>query len=115
MLVLWYFRGKEMIGGISWIIIGVLVVVFLIVLKARHVKHRFFALILVLLFIFIYFTSTSLLSNQGIDFKSFEGWVKAGKIYFSWLVHAFGNTKSIVGNAVKMDWAGNSTLLNSTG
>jgi len=104
-----------MMGGISWVVIGILVMVFLVVLKARHVKHRLFALILVLLFVFVYFTSTSLLTNQGIDFKSFEGWVKAGKIYFSWLVHASSNTRSVVGNAIKMDWVGNSTVLNSTG
>ncbi|MFH1711152.1 MAG: hypothetical protein ABH840_02470 [Nanoarchaeota archaeon] len=104
-----------MIGGVSWIVIGILLVVFLVVLKARHIKHRFFALILVMLFIFVYYTSTILLSNQSIDFKSFEGWVSAGKIYFSWMAHVFGNTRSIVGNVVSMDWAGNSTILNSTG
>ncbi|MBU3913733.1 MAG: hypothetical protein KKE50_06595 [Nanoarchaeota archaeon] len=98
-----------MIAGFSWIILGVLLVVFLVLLKVRHVKHRFFALILVLLMIFLYFTSSSILANKAIDFKSFEGWVTAGKIYFSWLIHAFDNTKSLLGNAIKMDWAGNST------
>ncbi len=97
-------------GGISWIIIGILIVVFLLVLKARHVKHRFFALVLVLLIIFVYFTSTSLLSGKDINFKTFEGWVSAGKIYFSWLGHALGNAKIIIGNAIKMDWASNSSV-----
>lgn len=98
-----------MIGGLSWIIIGILVVVFLLLLKFRHVKHRFFALVIVLLLVFFYFTSTSLLSGKNIDFRTFEGWVSAGKLYFSWLGHAFGNARVVVGNAVKMDWAGNVT------
>lgn len=91
----------------------ILVAAFLLLLKARHIKHRFFALILVLILIFIYLTSSSLLSNQNLNFKTFEGWMKAGKIYFSWLGHAFGNAKEITGQAVKMDWIGNSSL-NST-
>lgn len=99
-----------MFGAISLVIIGVLVVVFLIILKVRHTKHRFFALILVLLLVFFYLTATSLFSDKNIDFKSFDGWMSAGKIYFSWLWHAGGNAKTIAGNAVKMDWAGNSTV-----
>ena len=102
-----------MFGGISWIVIAVLVIIFLILLKFRHVKHRFFALVLVLLLVFVYFTSTSLFAGRNIDFKTLEGWMTAGKIYFSWLVHAFGNTKTVVGNAIKMDWVGNVT--NATG
>ena len=103
-----------MIGGFSWVIIIVLVVAFLLLLKARHIKHRFFALILVLLLIFVYFTSTSLLSGKNIDFKTFDGWVSAGRIYFSWLWHAGGNVKELTGNAIKMDWSENSTT-NSSG
>jgi len=98
-----------MVAGLTWVIIAVLVIIFLLLLKFRHVKHRFFAAMMILFLIFIYFTSASLLSSQNIDFKSFEGWLKAGKIYFSWLVHAFGNTKTIVGSAVRLDWLGNST------
>jgi hypothetical protein len=104
-----------MFGGVSWIVLAILVVVFLLLLKARHIKHRFFAVLLVLLFIFIYFTSTQLLSNKGLDFKTFDGWMKAVKIYFTWLGHAFGNLKDLTGQAVKMDWVGNSTpSLNAT-
>lgn len=103
-----------MLGGISWIIIGILVVVFLLVLKARHVKHRFFALLFVLLIIFVYFTSTSLLSGKNLDLKTFDGWTSFGKIYFSWLWHAGGNAKAVIGNAIKMDWVGNSSA-NVTG
>jgi hypothetical protein len=104
-----------MFGGFSWVIIAILVVAFLLVLKARHIKHRFFAAILVLLVIFLYFTASSLFANKNLDFGTFDGWVGAGKIYFSWLGHALGNLKVVIGNAFKLDWVNNTPPINATG
>jgi len=98
-----------MFGGISWIIIGLLLVLLLFFAKARHVKHKFFAIFLVFILLFLYLSASQLFSGANIDFKSFEGWIKAGKIYFSWLVNIGGNLKNLAGEAIKLDWVGNST------
>lgn len=98
-----------MFSGINWIIIGLLLVLLLFLAKARHVKHKFYAIFLVLVLLFIYLSASRVFSGANIDFKSFEGWVKAGKLYFSWLVHIGGNLKSLTGEAFKLNWAGNST------
>jgi len=95
---------------ISWIIIGMLIIVVLFLAKARHIKHKTFIIIFLVLIIFFYFTASKVLSGKNIDLQSFEGIIKAGKIYFSWLIHIAGNTKVMIGNAIKMDWIGNSTI-----
>jgi len=95
---------------LSWIVIILLVLVFLFFLKMKHFKHRFFAVVLILLLIFIYVSATRIMSENNINLASLEGLVKGGKLYFSWLANLGGNIKDLAGNAVKMDWAGNSTV-----
>ncbi|MBM3233938.1 hypothetical protein FJZ19_02475 [Candidatus Pacearchaeota archaeon] len=95
--------------GISWIIIALLLVLLLFLAKARHIKHKSYAIIIVFLLLFLYISASQIFSGANIDFKSFDGWIKAGKLYFSWLVHIGGNVKDLAGNAIKMDWVGNST------
>lgn len=99
-----------MLFGISWVVIGILVVVFLLLLKFRHVRHRFLAVVLVLLLLFFYLTATQLFAEKDVNLKSFDGLVTAGRVYGAWLWHATGNTRVILGNAIKMDWIGNSSL-----
>jgi hypothetical protein len=82
----------------------------LFIAKARHVKHKFYAIFLVLILLFLFLSASRLFSGSNIDFKSFEGWIQAGKLYFSWLIHIGGNLKTLTGEAFKLDWTGNSTL-----
>jgi len=51
-----------------------------------------------------------IIKENNMNLKSFDGIVGAGKLYFSWLGHAFENSRSILGNVIKMDWVGNSTI-----
>ncbi len=86
------------------ILIVALILVILLVMKARHFKHRFFAVVFILIIIFIYITSTRVLAEYNINWKSVAGIEKAVKVYFVWIGGAFDNLKTLTGNVVKMDW-----------
>lgn len=95
---------------ISWIVIGMLIILALVLAKLKHIRHKTFLIIIVILVIFFYFTATKVIGNQNLDLGSFDGIVKAGRIYFSWLVHIGSNIKNLAGEAVKMEWIDNSTI-----
>ena len=94
---------------ISWIIVVILIVLALVVVKVRHIRHKTFIFIVLILLVFFYISVSRVISSQNLNLGTFDGIMTAGKIYFSWLVHAGGNAKIIVGNAIKMDWVGNAT------
>jgi len=98
---------------VSWIIVGVLIVLVIIFLKYRHYQHRFYTVLILILILFFYFTASTVLSKRGIDLKTFDGVMQAGKIYLSWLWGVLGNVKNILGNVIsdvfKVNWMGNLT------
>ncbi len=93
----------------NWILIVVVLGLVVLFFKAHEVRHRFFAMAIILLVLFFLVTFASVALQPGVDFKTFEGVTSAGKVYLAWLGHAFGNVKSITGNAVALDWAPNAT------
>jgi hypothetical protein len=95
---------------IYWIILAVLAILLFIFLKARHTQHRILVVLLMLLLIFFYTTFSSVVKENEIDIKTFDGVTLAGRLYFSWLTHIFDNSKTIVGDVVKMDWQGNASV-----
>ena len=94
---------------ISWIVVGMIVVIILVFAKIKHIKHKTFLILILLLILFFYITATKVIGQENVDLSSFGGIMNAGKIYFTWLVHAGGNAKSLAGEAIKMDWVGNVT------
>lgn len=96
---------------IGWWFILVLIVLIFVVLKFKHIKHKFFLIFMILVILFLYVSLSNVLSNTEANLTSFSGIAKAGKVYYGWLVHAFGNVKSLTGNVLKMNWSVN----NSTG
>lgn len=92
---------------INWWIIIALLVVGLLLAKARHLKHKFWAVLIVLLLLFFYLTLPRVIEGKNIDVKTFDGMVMTGRLYFTWLQHSFVNVKDVTGYAVKMDWVGN--------
>lgn len=92
---------------VNWWLIGALLIVGLILAKARHVKHKFFAIFVVLLILFFYLTIPKVISGKDVNLKTFDGIVVTTKLYFTWLKHGFGNMKSLTGQAIGMDWVGN--------
>lgn len=88
----------------NWIIIAVLTVLAFLFLRVRHMKHKIYLVILILVLLFVYITASKVLVGQNINWKSATDIGKATKLYFSWLVDAGSNFKTIAGNAIKMDW-----------
>jgi hypothetical protein len=99
---------------ISWVVIGVFVLVGLMVIKANHLQHKFWIFLLVAVTLFLYATFSIVSSQNEFDLKSTEGIMHAGKVYMVWLSNGFSNLKAITGNAVNMDWTTNSSDLNKT-
>ncbi|MEK6918069.1 MAG: hypothetical protein AABW51_03920 [Nanoarchaeota archaeon] len=94
------------IGATIFIII-ILIAAIWITLEFKRARHKIFAIFLIALILFTYFSFTTAIKGKNIDLGSTSGMVKAGGLYFSWLGHLFGNVKTVTANAVKMDWNNN--------
>tara|TARA_Y100000310_G_scaffold189913_1_gene189875 strand:- start:140 stop:439 length:300 start_codon:yes stop_codon:yes gene_type:complete len=91
------------------VIIAALVVLAFIFLRAKHMKHKIYLILVIALILFIYITATRVLSGQEFDWKSTSDLGKAAKMYFSWLGSVSNNFKDLSGRAVDLDWKLNST------
>ena len=96
--------------GVAIFIVAILIVAIYLIIELKRFKHRLFAIFLIVLILFIYFSSKIAFKNYTIDYKSISGLISASKIYWGWLVSAFGNLKGITANAIHMDWGANSTI-----
>lgn len=94
---------------IGWIILILAIVAIFFLIKMKHLKHQFWIILALLFLVFIYLSFTSVIKANDIDLKSPSGIFAASKLYFSWIWHAFSNVKVLTGNAVRMEWFGNST------
>lgn len=90
---------------VSWLIIAVFVVLLLVFFRVKYMKHKVFAVLFILVLLFLYVTASRVLAGQNINWKSVAGIEKAVKVYFVWLGGAFDNLKVLTGSAVKMDWS----------
>jgi len=89
---------------VSWILVGILVVLVVYFLKYRHMQHRIFTILIVVVILFFYITTSMVLSASNIDIKTFEGIVDAGKVYTGWIITVAGNVKNTIGHVINMDW-----------
>lgn len=96
---------------IEWLIIIGLVIIAFSFLRMRHLKHKTYAIFIIVIIAFVYLSVTKVVKDNNIDLSSFNGIVSAGKVYFVWLGHVFSNLAHISGNAVNMNWFGNLTNL----
>jgi uncharacterized membrane protein YGL010W len=60
--------------------------------------------LILLLLLFVYISASIVISKNHIEIKSASGMITAGKAYFQWIGHVIDNTKTVVGNVIKMDW-----------
>jgi hypothetical protein len=75
-----------------------------IFIKMRHVKHRSYAIFIILILLFFLVTGTKVVNDNKIDVSTFKGFLNAGKMYFVWLFQLGGNAKALVGSAINMNW-----------
>lgn len=100
---------------ISWIIVVVFILVIIMLSKLGHFKKKTFIFIVILLVLFLYSTLLIINSKNKLDFSTSEGFMNSMKIYGGWLANGFSNLKTIIGNAVKMDWTSvNGTFVEKT-
>lgn len=92
-----------------WIVIAALVILGFVFIKMRHIKHKFYLIVLIFVILFVYISASKVLSDQNLDLKSSSDAGKAVKLYFSWLGSVASNFKNIASNAIKMNWKLNET------
>jgi len=99
-----------MVIGTTLFIVAVLIIAVWIVIEIKRFRHKIFALFLIGLILFMYFSFTFATDGKNIDFKTVPGLIKAAKLYFSWLGYTFENLKTITVNVIGMDWKANETI-----
>lgn len=98
-----------MVVGIALFVTAVLIIAVWVSIELKRLKHKIFAIFLIVLILSSYLSASIIFKGQEINFKTIPGLMKATKIYFSWLGSVFLNFKSITTNAIKMDWGVNET------
>jgi formate/nitrite transporter FocA (FNT family) len=91
--------------GATAIIIAVLIAAVWIIIEAKRLKHKIFAIILIALIILTYISFTTVIENKNMDLKTPSGIVSATKLYFSWIGNALTNIKSVTTFALKQNWS----------
>lgn len=100
---------------ISWIVIGILLVVGIFAIKMNHLRHRIFIVVLIVLALFLYSTLVLVDNRNDLNLSTSDGLFDALKVYNGWLANGFGNMKSLTGRAIGMDWSStNGSFFNKT-
>ncbi|MDO8622790.1 MAG: hypothetical protein Q7R52_00945 [archaeon] len=91
--------------GVTIFILIVVISAIWVIIEAKRMKHKVFAIFLIALIIFFYASAFFVFRGKDVDFKTVPGVVSATKVYCSWLTTVFyGNLKSMTVNAVHMNW-----------
>jgi len=101
-------RGDKMI---SWVIIITLIIITIILVRAKEIKHRIWLAAIILFALFIILTFGHVSSSNNADLTTFEGLMAAGKFYFAWIQGVVANMFDISGYVVKQNWGINSTVI----
>ncbi|MCA9487967.1 MAG: hypothetical protein KC516_03325 [Nanoarchaeota archaeon] len=97
--------------GVTFIILAVVVVAIWLIIEAKRMKHKIFAIFLIVLVVFSYVSFSVVMKKNEVDLKTVDGWKDASILYFSWLGHVFSNLKSVTVYAINQDWkSANETL-----
>jgi len=100
---------------VSWLIIGVLIVIAVIALKINHLRHKIWIVAVILLVIFLYMTVSLVYKENELKVDNTEDFFHITKVYLGWLGNGFNNLKSLTGYAVKLDWgSSNTSFMNKT-
>ena len=91
----------------NWWIIAVLVLVLIILMRFKEVRHKLGLVVISIFILFLVITFAQIYSAHDLELNSFDGVVNAGKIYFSWLGQAVKNVVRVSGYAVKQEWGFN--------
>ncbi|MFA4953044.1 MAG: hypothetical protein WC584_02375 [Candidatus Pacearchaeota archaeon] len=96
--------------GVTLLIVAVAVIAIYVLVELKRFRHKIFAILLIALILFVYLTAIYVFKGKDVNLKTASGFIEGVKIYFSWLLSAFGNLKTITANAIHMDWGGNKSI-----
>ena len=68
----------------SMLIVAVLIIGIWVIVETKRMKHKVFAVFLIGLILFSYFSFAFVLREKEIDFKSIDGIKIAANLYVSW-------------------------------
>ncbi len=95
--------------GITILVISILIIAIWVIVEMKRMRHKIFAIFLIVLILFSYLSLSFVLKDEEINIFSTEGMKKVSTLYFSWLGTVFSNLKTITSKAIKMNWKGNVT------
>jgi H+/Cl- antiporter ClcA len=90
--------------GITFGVVAVLILAVWMLMEFKKLKHKIWAVLLIVLILGAYFSFNSVTKGKDLDLKTMEGLKEAGGLYLVWLGNAFGNVKTITSNAINMNW-----------
>ena len=93
--------------GVTLFIVGGLIALIWLLIEMKRMRHKVFAIFLITLILFTYFSFTYVAKKNDVQLSSVSGLLNGGKVYFSWLGSLFGNVKSLTGYATDLDWQDN--------
>lgn len=94
------------------LLIGIAVVVVLVyvAIKVISAKQQAAVKLFIVLFLLLAGTMAYVYIKYDVNFTTFEGFVQAMKIYFSWLGNAYHNLVKVTGYAINQNWTTNSSI-----
>jgi len=95
---------------ISVLVLGIIIIGIWIFIEIKRLRHKLFAIFLIALILFFFFSIVFTFRGQDIDLKTVPGIVSAANLYFSWLGGIFANLKTMTSYATKMNWGTNQTI-----
>lgn len=101
--------------GIGFFVVAALIAVIWVFIEFKRLRHKIFAIFLIGLILFTYVSFSVVIKNHNIDFKSVDGWLSAGGLYFGWIFSAFDNAKYLTAQAVKLDWSSANETVSTSG
>lgn len=90
--------------GVMFFVVAVAVIAIWIIIEAKRLKHKLFAIFIIALILFTYISFTVVLKNSNTDVKTVTGLVTATKLYGIWLGNIFKNMKSVTSYVSHQDW-----------
>lgn len=95
----------------NWILITIVgLILLVIIIKLTEVRHHLFYKALGIVLILIGVSVVYILLKSGTNITTYEGFLDFGRVYYNWLLGAFGNAKGITGYAVQQNWGLNSSI-----
>lgn len=93
-----------MVVSVALFVVAGLIITIWLLIEAKRMKHKIFAVFLIVLILFTYLSFVVVVKDENIDYKTVPGIIEGGKLYFAWLNSLFGNLRSITAYAIGLDW-----------